>query len=486
METTPPPSSPTTPMKPAPTTPSSSTYPWPLPSWARRTDWDSAAKMWRTPWDTACITSRYQLLERLGAGSYGEVALARDHETGRRVAIKRQLVFHPQRAAHHSLRCARELAVLRSLRGHANVLQLLTVLPPPTSTYHELYIVTEALDADLSKLLKQAEPLLEHHLRWFAYKLLFAVAVLHEKGLVHRDLKPHNIFITESCALSVGDFGLARAMGENKGGGAESTAGAVRAQTSHICTRHYRPPEVLFGAAYCGRKVDMWGVACVLAELFQMAQPAPNGVAREALFPGSFSTMTPPAGGAGPAHRGRDQLALIMRVLGRPQPGKPRGAGNTWTDAAREVGERDAAAGARMRAASAGAAAGGGAACAEAPGAGASGSPGGHAEEGGEGPLAPWRRRFPGVPDDLLDLLLALLSFDPQKRPAALEALRSDCFNTVRSPSEAAELARAKREGPGTAKDAEGLAANEASIRGLLNAEISALNPGALPTWAPA
>jgi hypothetical protein len=56
----------------------------------------------------------------------------------------------------------------------------------------------------------------------------------------------------------------------------------------------------------------------------------------------------------------------------------------------------------------------------------------------------------------------------------------------VRSPSEAAELARAKREGPGTAKDAEGLAANEASIRGLLNAEISALNPGALPTWAPA
>jgi len=402
-------------------------------------------------WSIPVLGSRYELLKSLGAGANGEVALAMDHETKTRVAIKRV-------SLENGLSIVREVRLLKALRGHSNILQLHRIIPPTNPKFAEIYIVTQAMEADLTKLFKQPEQLLEHHLAWFSYKLLHAVAILHAKGILHRDIKPSNVFINESCAMVLGDFGLARAMGDT---GPSARKPVSSTQTRHVCTRYWRPPEVILATSYSsvspprgkeaggvdvkasvsppkyGTPLDVWSTAGVMAELFEMLLPL--YVRRGALFPGDYSTLSPSRG----VHEiRRDQLGMIIRVLGAPSPGKPVGGKNTWEAVAEEVAAYNPRAADFIRLASG-------------------------KERTDEEQRSFWRKRFAGVSDPLLDLLLSMLCFRPEERITAAEALRSPCFDAVRNADQEAELV--------TATPVEDFAGGD--LRALLCEDIASLNP---------
>lgn len=94
----------------------------------------------------------------------------------------------------------------------------------------------------------------------FAFQLCFAVDFLHKSNVVHRDLKPENILVwlddqvPLNSSVFVADFGLARDQTHSS-------------NTWYICTRYYRPPEVVLRMGTPDSSMDMWSVGCILYEL---------------------------------------------------------------------------------------------------------------------------------------------------------------------------------------------------------------------------
>ena len=97
-----------------------------------------------------------------------------------------------------------------------------------------------------------------------------ALKFVHSAGVIHRDVKPSNILINKSCLAKLCDFGLSRCME-----GVDDYVEPVL--TDYIATRWYRAPEVLLGTAKYESAIDMWGLGCVIAEMY-ISKP---------LFPGS-------------------------------------------------------------------------------------------------------------------------------------------------------------------------------------------------------
>jgi CTD kinase subunit alpha len=87
--------------------------------------------------------------------------------------------------------------------------------------------------------------------------MLCGLAYLHQKGVIHRDIKSSNILLNSRGELKIGDFGLARFFQKRR-----------RADyTNRVITLCYRPPELLLGATIYGPEVDMWSAGYVSPQL---------------------------------------------------------------------------------------------------------------------------------------------------------------------------------------------------------------------------
>ena len=115
----------------------------------------------------------------------------------------------------------------------------------------------------------------------YMYQLLRALAFLHVRKVVHRDVKPQNVLVDQDTGeLRLCDFGAAKQLNGQK-------------SISYICSRHYRAPELIFGQTLYDEKIDIWSAGCVMAEMFKLAP----------VFPGQ--------------HSGK-QIIEIFKVLGTP------------------------------------------------------------------------------------------------------------------------------------------------------------------------
>ena len=136
----------------------------------------------------------YEILASIGKGGMGEVYRARDKRLGRDVAIKVS-------AEHFSERFEREARAIASL-NHPNICHLYDVGPN--------YLVMELVEGPtLAERLKESAIPLDESLN-IARQIADALEAAHEKGIMHRDLKPGNIKIRPDGTVKVLDFGLAK------------------------------------------------------------------------------------------------------------------------------------------------------------------------------------------------------------------------------------------------------------------------------------
>ncbi|MCB0878263.1 MAG: serine/threonine protein kinase, partial [Thermoleophilia bacterium] len=173
---------------------------------------------------------RYRIERRIGSGGMANVYLAQDETLGRRVAIK---VLH-QRYAEDSQfveRFLREASAAARL-NHPNIVQVYD-RGQADSTY---YIAMEYVDGmTLKDLVRRRGALTEQEVLAYGRQALHALRFAHRNGIVHRDIKPHNMMVDTDGRLKIADFGIARAAADADHGLTE--AGSI------VGTAQYLSPE---------------------------------------------------------------------------------------------------------------------------------------------------------------------------------------------------------------------------------------------------
>jgi serine/threonine-protein kinase len=193
---------------------------------------------------------RYRIIRKLGAGGMADVYLAEDQELGRQVAIK---ILNDRHAVDDSFieRFRREAKNAAGL-SHPNIVSIYD-RGEAEGTY---YIAMEYLDGrSLKELIVGRGPAPIKLAIDYARQVLAAVGFAHKHGIVHRDIKPHNVLVGPEGRLKVTDFGIAR-----------SGASQMTEVGSIIGTAQYLSPEQARGAPV-DQTSDLYSVGVVLYEM---------------------------------------------------------------------------------------------------------------------------------------------------------------------------------------------------------------------------
>ncbi|KAJ8446813.1 hypothetical protein Cgig2_016123 [Carnegiea gigantea] len=199
----------------------------------------------------------FQKLEQIGEGTYGQVYMARELQTGEIVALKKIRMDNEKEG--FPITAIREIKILKKLH-HENVIKLKEIVTSPDGNKYKggIYMVFEYMDHDLTGLadrpgMRFSVPQIKCYMR----QLLTGLHYCHVNQVLHRDIKGSNLLIDNEGVLKLADFGLARSFSNDHNGNL----------TNRVITLWYRPPELLLGSTKYGPAVDMWSVGCIFAEL---------------------------------------------------------------------------------------------------------------------------------------------------------------------------------------------------------------------------
>jgi len=269
-----------------------------------------------TPGRTTTRTSstRWRRLELVGEGAFGRVYRAEHVDTGEIAAVKvlapvargpgdgarfevdgdgssvpdgvggfgDGLADDAAEAATHSHSPTRELLtrelereaeILRGLH-HANVIRFVDAERDADGS---MCVVTEFVDAahggSIAASLRRSGPFGENLIRSYSRQILAALAYIHARGIVHRDVKGANVLIAADGVVKLADFGSATALERRGGDGSEFDESATLASSRAFLLRrsvrgtpHWMAPEVIRESGH-GRSADIWSVGCVVLEM---------------------------------------------------------------------------------------------------------------------------------------------------------------------------------------------------------------------------
>lgn len=212
----------------------------------------------------------YQVVCKVGRGKYSEVFEGIRVSDGSKVIIK---ILKPVKKK----KIKREIKILMNLAGGTNIIQLLDIVRDPQSKTPSL-IFEHVNNTDFKVLYPT---LTDFDVRFYIFELLKALEHSHSNGIMHRDVKPHNVMIDhEKRQLRLIDWGLAEFYHPE------------REFNVRVASRYFKGPELLVDLQDYDYSLDMWSLGCMFAGMIFRKEPFFHG------------------------HDNYDQLVKIAKVLG--------------------------------------------------------------------------------------------------------------------------------------------------------------------------
>ena len=213
----------------------------------------------------------YEVVRKVGRGKYSEV-----FEGVRAQAVEQKCIIKILKPVKKK-KIKREIKILQNLAGGINIISLLDVVREPQSKTPSL--VFEYVNNTDFKVLYPN--LTDYDIRFYLIELLKALDFSHSQGIMHRDVKPHNIMIDhEKRQLRLIDWGLAEFYHAGK------------EYNVRVASRYFKGPELLVDLQDYDYALDLWSLGCVFAGMIFRKEPFFNG------------------------HDNYDQLVRIAKVLG--------------------------------------------------------------------------------------------------------------------------------------------------------------------------
>ncbi|KAM3709181.1 hypothetical protein ACJW31_02G153500 [Castanea mollissima] len=226
-------------------------------------DYESLAVQWGDQDD-------YEVVRKVGRGKYSEVFEGINVNSSERCIIK---ILKPVKKK----KIKREIKILQNLCGGPNIVKLLDIVRDQHSKTPSL--IFEYVNSTDFKVLYPT--LTDYDIRYYIYELLKALDYCHSQGIMHRDVKPHNVMIDhELRKLRLIDWGLAEFYHPGK------------EYNVRVASRYFKGPELLVDLQDYDYSLDMWSLGCMFAGMIFRKEPFFYG------------------------HDNHDQLVKIAKVLG--------------------------------------------------------------------------------------------------------------------------------------------------------------------------
>lgn len=265
---------------------------------------------------TAFTSNRYQLIEKIGQGGFGDVFLAQDKITQQRVAIKLLRLkpeFDPQQKQRHIMRFQRETHICSKL-SHPNIVGLIDkgeIQENPETEQHTLFAVFEYVEGQsLQQRLTQG-PIAANEAADIMGQVLNALVHAHKSGVVHRDIKPANIMLVPcgtKTHAKILDFGIGSLTHDVR----QQDYRDITLTHEALGTPSYSAPEQLRGEPP-STKTDLYVWALVFIECLT-ATPAISGNNIASIYQQQLSTANVPLPSALVDHA---SAPLLRRVLNK-------------------------------------------------------------------------------------------------------------------------------------------------------------------------
>ncbi|NWR31157.1 NEK3 kinase, partial [Tachuris rubrigastra] len=243
----------------------------------------------------------YKVLKALGEGSFGRVLLVHHRISDQKYAMKEIRLPMSSSGVENS----RKEAVLLAKMKHPNIV----AYKESFEADGHLYIVMEYCDdGDLMQKIKHQRGNLfpeDMILHWFV-QMCLAVKHIHDKRVLHRDIKSKNIFLTQNGKVKLGDFGSARLL-----------AHPMSYACTYVGTPYYVPPEIWESMPY-NNKSDIWSLGCILYELCTLKHPFQANSWKHLILKickGSYSPL--------PSHYSYELHYLIKQMFKRNPQDRP-------------------------------------------------------------------------------------------------------------------------------------------------------------------
>ena len=254
------------------------------------------------------IAHRFTITRRLGSGGMGEVYVARQRSVGRDVAIK---VMHASRSqdSDAARRFVREARLAASL-SHPNIVAVIDF--GQDAADGTLFLAMELLDGSGLDALLAFGPLPVARVARIGVQICDALAAAHQRGVVHRDLKPQNILVVdphpERDTLKVLDFGLAKSLGAE---GSTLTRPGVM-----FGTPAYLSPEMVAGLEV-GPGADLYALGVILFEAIEGRLPFEADTLEAWALAHATAPAPPLSPGVPPA-----MATIVRRLLAKDPAGR--------------------------------------------------------------------------------------------------------------------------------------------------------------------